>query len=483
MRLGAADLATLLVLLVVAPAVTGGVLSDPGLGWHLRVPDAIFADGFPTADPFSDPPGRPWKANQWLGELPFWAGWKVAGWNGVAAVSLGLIALTYRPLFGWLQADGVAWPIALLLAVFAASAGFVGWLARPTQFTTLFAAIVARAVVRFHADPAPSDRLRWLPLVFLIWVNCHGGFVAGLATVGAAAAAELALWEATSDRRAMKRGLTLLAALAASSVATLANPYGWRVYPWVFGLLGDAFFMNLNQEWLSPDFHAAGFVRVEVLFLALVGLLAVSGYRPNWVEVAVVLAWTHLALNGRRYTPVWVAVALPLVGRLLAGLPGVSGRAIVEHWRELWGRELPGGWLGPVLLVAGLAGWAAVGPRVEPASPVVPEAGLDRLLQAWQPGEAVFHSPNHGGWLTFRGWPRFRTTIDDRNEVHGRASYERFLATQATDPGWEANLVGVTWVAVDPGTPLAHRLAERPGEWAEFHCDPEVVIFRRVNTP
>ena len=131
------------------------MLSDPGLGWHLRVPDVVFEGGFPTADPFSDPPGRYWLANQWLGELPFWAGWKLAGWNGVAAVALGLLLLTYRLLFGWLRADGVAWPVALGLCLLAAAAGYVGWLARPTMFTTLFTAVVVRAVVLFHDGRLP----------------------------------------------------------------------------------------------------------------------------------------------------------------------------------------------------------------------------------------------------------------------------------------------------------------------------------------
>ena len=57
----------------------------------------------------------------------------------------------------------------------------------------------------------------------------------------------------------MRRSCSLSSFWAASGLrcflATLVNPYAWKIYPWVFSLLGDPYFMNLNQEWLSPDFH------------------------------------------------------------------------------------------------------------------------------------------------------------------------------------------------------------------------------------
>ena len=54
-HLGAGDLLLLLLVGLIGPSVGFGVLSDPGLGWHLRVPDVIRDGGFPTADPFNHP--------------------------------------------------------------------------------------------------------------------------------------------------------------------------------------------------------------------------------------------------------------------------------------------------------------------------------------------------------------------------------------------------------------------------------------------
>ena len=74
------------------------------------MPDVIRAGGFPTA-------GNPWLANPWRGGRPFWAGWQAAGWNGVAAVAVGLLLVAYRLLYAWLRADGVAGPVAVRLTL------------------------------------------------------------------------------------------------------------------------------------------------------------------------------------------------------------------------------------------------------------------------------------------------------------------------------------------------------------------------------
>ena len=174
-------------------------------------------------------------------------------------------------------------------------------------------------------------------------------------------------------------------------------------------------------------------------------------------------------------------VLTPLAGRLAAGIEWVNAHPRVIDWKPLWGRELAGGWLGPVLAVAGLAGWAAFAPRLTADAPAVPEPALRELLARWQPGEPVFHSPNHGGYLTLHGWPAFRTSIDDRNEVHGRARYEAYLATEATAPGWEARLDEgrFVWVVAERGSPLADRLAGRPERWRVEFADAEATLFRR----
>ena len=488
---GAGDLLMVVLAVGIGQSASRGILGDPGLGWHLRTPDLILDSGWPTADPFTAPSrGNPWLANQWLGDVPLSLGWHLAGLNGVVAVTLLVLLLGYRLLYGFLRADGLAWPAACLWTLTAAVASHYVWAARPNVFTFLGVLVLARVLTRFHDGRLPVRRLAWLPPLFAAWANAHGGFVAGLAMLAAAAAVEFALGlfhPNPGDRAAARRRCGWLAlAGAGSAVGTLANPYGWRLYPWVTRLLGDDYFMNLNVEWLSPDFHDRGNTPIALALVLFPALLAVSRHRPNLVLLALSTMWLFLALKGRRYVPMWAVVATPLAARAATEIDWVNAR-LARLWearpdfREPLDRLRDGGRLGPTLLVAALVGWAAFAPPITHKPNDIPVAGLRTLLAKWQPGEVVFHGPNEGGYLIWHGPDGFPVWIDDRNEVHGRGWYETYFGVAGTAPGWEQKLDGwaVRWAAIPPQSPLAYRLAERPAEWDEVFRDDDVAVFHR----
>src|SRR5262249_32545627 len=100
-HLGSADVVFLVLLVLIFQAARGKMLSDPGLGWHLRNIDAMLAEGgWLHTDPFTQPrdgnsPAE-WRTNQWLGELPLWLGERWAGRGGGAAVATPVLAPTLR---------------------------------------------------------------------------------------------------------------------------------------------------------------------------------------------------------------------------------------------------------------------------------------------------------------------------------------------------------------------------------------------------
>jgi hypothetical protein len=481
---GVRDLTLIVLAVGIGQTASRGIIADPGLGWHLRTPDVVFSGGWPIADPFSGPDhGHTWLANQWLGDVLFWAGWKAAGMNGVTAVTLAGLLLAYRLLYGFLRADGVPWPAAAGWTLLAALASYYAWVARPNLVTILAVTVLARVLTLFHEGRWPARRLLWLPLLFVVWVNSHGGFVAGLAMIVVGAAVEFALSLGHPEEPARAAAGGRLRVLAATGVgcglATMVNPYGWRIYPWVFSLLGDPYFMNMNEEWLSPDFHLPGAMRFELLMALVPALFAVSRYRPNLILLALALFWFHFALQGRRYVPLWVMVTTPLAARAALQIDWVNARFAKSDLREML-QARAGGWLGFAIMLAGLAGWAVCG-RSLVHDPAGAAPGLNELLRQRQPGEVVLHSPNFGGYLTLNGWPDVEVWIDDRNEVHGRDGYEGYFALEQTQSGWEAALAKYDpkLLALPPDRPLSYRLAERPSEWDEVFRDDCVVVFRR----
>jgi hypothetical protein len=324
----------------------------------------------------------------------------------------------------------------------------------------------------------------WLAPLFLVWANCHGGFVVGLVMIGLAAGVELAVHLGHSDaaeRAAARDRFRILSGVGlVCGLATLVNPYGWRIYPWIFSLLGDDYFMNLNQEWLSPDFHARGSIRVAAFILLFPALFAVSRYRPKLTALGIGLFWLYLGLKGQRYTPLWVVVVTPLLARAGAHIDWLNARVARLKQDEFFGVRA-GGWIGFAIMVAALAVWAVTGKPVDHNRDIYPSDGLRELVRRYRPGEVVLNSPNYGGFLTWHAWPDLPVWIDDRNEVYGRAWYERYLGLEHTEPGWEQTLAewNPYWIAIPTDRPLTYRLRERGTEWEVAYEDKLMTLFRK----
>jgi hypothetical protein len=503
-RLTGADGVFLVVALLVFLTARQGLLDDPGLGWHLRNIDAMLAQGgWLHVDPFTEPRDgkvQPWLSNQWLGEIPFWLGERWAGLEGIAAVAAIILAFTLRCLYRMLLHDGCPWPVAVFWTSQAAMGVSCSWVARPNLFTLLFVLITARVCVLFHEQRCSQRATLWLLPMFAVWANVHGGFLAGFTLLGATLAIEIALAVLSPPdrkRSARVRASHLFLLMGGAFLATLLNPYGLALYCWIFQLLGDPFFMDLHQEWKSPNFHGKGAIRFEWLMLLFPVLLAVSKRRPNLVELGLALLWFHFALNGFRYVPLWVVIAVPLLARSSLEIPWLQEQAHrlfpveeFKRWFVVPSRvSWVGGFLGAILLLALARGAEGRLARHQPN--ILPADALDRFLrihEEWhrQHGRrpVVFHSYDWGGYLTWHGGPDFRNWIDDRNEVQGREHIQNYFSILETEAGWSEKLdrADVQLICIQCDAPLTFRLSERPHKWRQLFRDEWAVIFQRISS-
>ncbi len=504
-QVSGSDILFFVLSLVIFQTARQGLLDDPGLGWHLRNIDAMLAKGgWLTEDSFSEPrdgQAQPWYTNQWLGEIPFWLGERWAGLEGIAAVAALVIAFTLRCLYRMLLNDGLSWPVAVFWTSQAAMGVSCSWVARPNLFTMLFVLLTARLCVRYHEGGCSRRTTLWLIPLFALWANMHGGFLAGFTLLGATALIELALSvfaaKCEERRAASGRAVHLLLLLGAVFLATLLNPYGFSLYRWIVQLLGEPFFMDLHQEWKSPDFHGKGAIRFELLMLLFPMLLAVSQRRPNLVELGLSLLWFHFALNGFRYVPLWVIVVVPLLARSSVRISWLQQRA--SHFLAsgegggLFAAR-PGAlpWLWSIVGAVFLLGVArcSEGRLARHLPDIIPSEALDRFLQIhreWRQTHGqrpvVFHSYDWGGYMTWHGGSDFRNWIDDRNEVQGKEHIQDYFSILGTDPCWDDKLerANVQLICIQPNAPLTFRLAESP-LWQELYRDTWAVIFERRAT-
>ncbi len=428
----------LLAVLAVLPAWRRGLLDDPALGRHLRGPDAIRAGGWPKTDPFlADGATEPWLDAEWLGEWGLWLGERWAGLEGIAAVAKLAIAGTLAGVYLALRRDGRSWPAALGWTGLAALGTSGQWVAGPALFAWPLTLVTVRLCERFHAG-ACSRRTTWLlwPL-FVVWANAGPTFVPGLVLLAATALMECAVGVAgltfEERDRARDRAAHWIVLLGGALLCTAVNPYGVRLHFWLFRLWTDPVLSSARE---APSFLEAGLWRTGLFVLLFPVLAGATARRPGAVELVLCVALLAAVLAAATVAPLFVVSVTPLLARSAAGLPWLE-RFRPQPLREGSGPDrslaalrpcLRTGLLGLVLVAAcrGVEGRLAALDRQR-----TPTATLHRLLE-WQrhhPDGEVFHEPEWGGYLIWKGWPDCRPRCDDRQEIRspGRRANDRLV--------------------------------------------------------
>ncbi|MBX3235381.1 MAG: hypothetical protein KF814_04450 [Nitrospiraceae bacterium] len=476
-------------------------LVEPDFGWHLRAGLDLISQGWflPVTDPYSHTMSEwHWVEHAWLTD--------------------GILGLLHRAL-------GAYGPMAMILLFGSAGAGAL-WIGAKTGSAHRTARMVAMVCGLWVALPylgartqlvslvgvalvlwvwtrmlRGSPRLRWwLPPIFLVWSNLHGGFTAGIFLLGLALAVSVgcrllvewrilqegAVGEAILTRQEISR---VIVVLAASCAVTLVNPYGWHLHGEIYDSLMDRYMLENLREWQPVSFQGwAG----RAYLLYLVGLLLLAGgfYRRiepvRWVLLAVFFL---LSLLHWRNVTLFLVVSVPLLAELLEA----AGGRFVRAWSNR--RMALQGGLAALTVVAGVALY---------------QLGADHLLHVWrcgtetdryfeqteypieavrwirdhrdQVGSHLYNEYGHGGFLLW--WlPDQRIFIDGRMpawRLGDRRIFPDYIRLNQADRAGLEILAKyhVDWALVGKGTPLAEALSGRAG-WTVLYADPKVLVIKK----
>jgi hypothetical protein len=347
-------------------------------------------------------------------------------------------------------------------------------------------------------------RLWLLPPLMALWTNLHGGFPAGILLVAAYAAGEFAflLGETSPDNRrlAIRRGRLYLFTLTGCGIATLVNPYGYKLHAHIFAYLADGFYRGNIMEFQSLDFQSGQARYFEILLVAGAAAAFRHLRRDRLVWPLLFAIWAHLALYSARHVEIFVllaaAPAAELVSSGLRRLPalrlaGWLRRTLQEvaDFTAEW-NTVDGGprWhltsLAAVLALAALL-YAPRPPSVcraayNPKSFPVAAAGL---LEKEGLYSGVFTEDLWGGYLIYRAYPRGRVFIDGRSDFYGPEFVRRYIKALGAQAGWERYLdrYRVRTVLLPPDAPLAGALRQS-GAWRLVYDDGVALIFRPALT-
>jgi len=168
-------------------ALAPRLLGDAGIGWHIRNGEQMLrTHAITRIDQFSSTmSGRPWFAWEWLYDLAIASIHERLGLNGVVFFTALVIAATFALTFRLTLRRAVL-PVAVILLMLSVGASIIHFFARPHVVSWLFAVIWFQLLdsSEIISGRETDRRLLWLPVLMLLWVNLHGGFLLGLALLG-----------------------------------------------------------------------------------------------------------------------------------------------------------------------------------------------------------------------------------------------------------------------------------------------------------
>ncbi len=503
-----ADLLLVALLFGLSAGALGRILlRDADTGWHIRNgQEILMMHAVPRTDSFSASlNGKPWYAWEWLYDILIAAIHQTLGLNGVVFYSAAIIAATFVVTFYFAMRRGANLAVTLFLLILSLGASAVHLLARPHVLSWLLAVIWFEVVDSADISPSRENQrqLVSLPVLMLLWVNLHGGFLLGFVLLGAYMAGMGIQYFSEPDRRAestqvLKR-LGLVTALCAA--ASLGNPYGYKLHVHVYRYLTDRFLINHISEFLSPNFHSPAQLCFALLIMMTILVLASARKRLHPAQMLVILFAVYGGLFATRNLPVGsLLLTLMVAPAMSETIAAAAGSAAVAGWmRDLCSwldrfgsrmQRLESHFRGHAWLVAGfLAGlWAcAHGGRL----------GSEQLINAYfdpqrlpveavevikQRGirEPIFSLDRWGGYLIYRLAPQTKVFVDDRHDFYGDAFIKEYLNVTLAQPGWDKVLEEehVHWVLMPEESPLANMLRLTPG-WKITHEDDTAVLFQR----
>jgi len=474
------------------------LLGDCDTGWHIRTGQWILQNHrVPFQDLFSySKPGGAWYAWEWLADVVLAGLNGLGGLRAIALASILLLSVSFTLLYFLARRKSNA-VIAILVTMAGAAASSVHWLARPHLFTLFFVVVFYVVLERVR------EGARW-PLWLLVpatalWTNLHGGFFVGIAMIGVYGAGEILAVVLAADREGWQTRVRhaggYFACAFACLLASLANPYGWRLHQHVIEFLGDSYIAQHIMEYMSLSFHHPLAMFFEAILLG--GALASAWYvsQGRYTEPLLYVMWAHAALLASRNIPIAMILTVPMVAEAaraaLERLPQVH----VAEWLRAAARKanqvtasmcetdaLPRFHVvsaAGVLLLAALL-WAPNPPkrfRAEFDPKSFPAGAIETLERI--PAARIFTFDQWGDYLIYRLYPNHKVFVDGRCDYFGSDFEKKVADIVSVNHGWDQTLAqfNVDTILMPPSSPLTGVLKES-SRWRVVYDDGVSLVFR-----
>jgi tetratricopeptide (TPR) repeat protein len=255
----------------------------------------------------------------WLSDIVFCLLFKAGGLNMLYAFRYLVIVLFLALAFSFARGSPARfWPLILLICLVGLIMSYTGLRIKSEIFSFLSMSLMVWIWLSIKTQHGNSHRLPYLlPVISLLWVNSHGGFIFGMIFLGLVVAGE---WinqvVGSSEKLDGQVRKSLFTAVLLSGFTLFMTPYGWK---YLSQLLNDlvlnpaelTMHMKTIQEYwsiFSPGMSAFHFIDCLVaasILLIILFSLQIKQKRTDWALLLVNIFYLLLYMKFLRTTYYW----------------------------------------------------------------------------------------------------------------------------------------------------------------------------------
>lgn len=439
--------------------------------WHLKVGELIWESKQVFIHDFlSFGETVRWVHHEWLSDVLFYFAYAAGSFYGILLLRAAVLCAACFFVFK-MCAEETRNTVVSVVATLCCAYVLVPWKPgaglRPQFFTYFFIALTQ--YVLFY-----RKKTSWLPIIFFLWANFHGGYLMGYVLLFAHGVSK---W-LSNDRNRFLSSVKLFALCFFAGILT-PNHVHELIYP--FQILFRRDLYQYNYEWFPPDIHKLYALPFFILVgVFLVGLIA---RREKFREGEVFFIFPYLMFSAMslRNMPLFAMTVSPFFARQIYKVqrPDISQiqrngfylfiAFLVVYFSNFYKGVVP-------------SGQRTLSPSVMAAQ--VPVKAVEFIKENKLPGP-LFPEPDWGGYALFTLFPDYTVGVDTRFDTVYDTNYLlRVIEAFSGAPEWEkvfsetnANLILLDAIA----TPLKEELYASD-DYKLIYYDGQSVLFMK-NVP
>lgn len=480
------------------------LLENFDIWWHIRTGELILSEGFPKVDVFSfTAAGRPWILHEWGCEVIFFFLYNTFDVAGLVVLRALIASLIFGLLFKLFLRLKVNLFLAVLLVIAASAALTADFLIRPQMFSVLFF-ILTFFIYNEYKMHARRKILYFLPVIFVVWINLHGGFIVGFLFLGLCIIGETVdnlLVHKTFFSPDQSRTNALFGVCVLSFMTCLFNPntYKGLLYPLLYGSK-EAIPLHYIAEWQPASWTNDKVFILLILFFMIIVSLSKSRFQLQ--QLMPIIFFAFYTFLHHRIVSFFALVTLLFMGPHLQYLiqfyynemTAFFGPSVRNHLysfsnylsdRSFFFTKIENTnkyhitltillvFISSVLITGNLSSLLPIGVSWDRFP-----TGNIKVLKKFRPEGNIFNKYRWGGIL-IKEFPNNKVFIDGRIDVYGPSIAAEYETVLELKKGWKDILskYNVSHILVDKNSTIARLLIDIDPDWVMFSEDSNSKLF------